>query len=70
MNRKLLWIGTVCLITFFSIVGFTDAQNTRPIVRLIYFLPKDRQPQADIDAKFDEWIKEVQHRYANQMEEH
>ncbi|MDE0426491.1 MAG: leucine-rich repeat domain-containing protein, partial [Candidatus Poribacteria bacterium] len=70
MNRKLLWIGTVCLITFFSIVGFTAAQNTRPIVRLIYFLPLDRRAQPDIDIKLDTLIKDIQQFYANQMEAH
>ena len=39
-------------------------------VRLIYFLPNDRQPQPDIDAKMDTLIKEVQQFYANQMENH
>ena len=54
----------------FFIAGFVYAQNSRPIVRLIYFLPKDRQPQPDIDTKFDKWIKDVQQLYANQMEAH
>ncbi|MDE0088345.1 MAG: hypothetical protein OXU23_21665, partial [Candidatus Poribacteria bacterium] len=70
MNRKLLWIGIICLIAFCPIADFAHAQNTRPIVRLIYFLPKDRKPQPDIDAKFDKWIKDVQQLYANQMEAH
>ena len=41
-----------------------------PMVRLIYFLPSDRQPQPDIDTKMDTLIKEVQQFYANQMENH
>ena len=45
-------------------------QDYRPIVRLIYFLPKDRQPQPDIDEKMDRLIKDVQVFYANQMEAH
>ena len=39
-----------------------------PIVRLIYFRPRDRQPQPDIDAQLDRLIKEVQQFYADQME--
>ena len=39
-------------------------------VRLIYFLPSDRQPQPDIDAKMDALIKEVQQGYAFWMEYH
>ena len=70
MNKKLLWIGILCLIAFCLIADFAHAQNTRPIVRLIYFLPKDRKPQPDIDSKFDKWIKDVQLLYANQMEAH
>ena len=39
-------------------------------VRLIYFLPNDREPQQDIDAKLDALIKDVQQYYAEQMENH
>ena len=46
------------------------AQDTRPIVRLIYFLPKDREPQPDIDAKMDRLIKNIQEFYAQHMENH
>ena len=45
-------------------------RQERPIVRLIYFLPRDRQPQPDIDAKMDRLIKDVQKVYAGLMEEH
>ena len=46
------------------------AQDTRPIVRLIYFLPKDREPQPDINARMDKLIKDVQLFYAEHMENH
>ena len=46
------------------------AQNTRPIVRIIYFIPRDRDPQFDIDTKMDALIKKVQQYYADQMEAH
>ncbi|MDE0015959.1 MAG: leucine-rich repeat domain-containing protein, partial [Candidatus Poribacteria bacterium] len=70
MNKKLFSIGLACLIALFLIPHFGHAQNTRPIVRLIYFLPKDRKPQPNIEAKFDKWIKGAQLLYANQMEAH
>ena len=47
-----------------------DPEPDRPIVRLIYFLPRDRQPQTDMDAKMDNLIKDVQQFYADQMEAH
>ena len=70
MNRKLFSIGLACLITLFLLPDFVQAQDSRPIVRIIYFLPKDRQPQPDIDEKLDTLIKDVQTFYAEQMEAH
>ncbi len=46
------------------------AQGIRPVVRLIYFLPRDREPQPNIDEKMDRIIKDAQQLYANQMEAH
>ena len=37
-------------------------------VRLIYFLPSDRQPKPEIDIEFDTWIKKVQEYFADVME--
>ena len=45
-------------------------EDTRPIVRIVYFLPNDRQPQPDIEEKLDRLIKDVQTFYAEQMEAH
>ena len=42
----------------------------QPIVRLIYFVPRDRQPQPNIDAILDARIKEVQQLFAAAMERH
>ena len=39
-------------------------------VRVIYFLPNDRQPQPDIDTKIDRLIKDGQQSYAEVMENH
>ena len=70
MNRKLFSIGLLCLIAVFMIANYALAQNTRPIVRLIYFLPKDRAPQPDIDVEMETLIKDVQQFFANEMERH
>ena len=45
-------------------------QTVGPMVRLIYFRPSDRAPQANIDADLDRLIKQTQHFYAEQMESH
>ncbi len=39
-------------------------------MRLIYFLPNDRQPRPNIDIELDTFIKEAQQYYANVMEYH
>ena len=53
-------------------VRFDDRtlRQSGPIVRLIYFRPRDRQPQPDIDAQLDRLIKDVQQFYADEMERH
>ena len=40
------------------------------MVRLIYLVPNDREPQPDFDAKFDALIKETQRFFADEMERH
>ena len=68
--------ATLCLIlTLFAFVVLiflpnSFAQDSRPIVRLIYFVPSDRQLQPDMDTKFDQLIKEVQQGYEGIMEAH
>ena len=49
-----------------------DSGVARPVykVRLIYFLPRDRQPQPDINTKMDQLVRDVQTFYAKQMEVH
>ena len=39
-------------------------------VRVIYFIPNDREPGPNMDAKLDRLIKEIQQFYADQMEAH
>ena len=63
----------VIITTLFSLLLLNFAhtqQQERLIVRLIYFLPSDRKPQPDIDAKMDRLIKEVQQFYAKEMDNH
>ncbi|RKU16230.1 hypothetical protein C6501_05770 [Candidatus Poribacteria bacterium] len=40
------------------------------VVRLIYYLPKDKEPSPNITQKIDETIREVQKHYADEMERH
>jgi hypothetical protein len=40
------------------------------VVRLIYYLPKDKEPAQNITQKIDKTIKEVQKFYADEMERH
>ena len=71
MKFQHLFLITVVLLSF-SLHGVAQAQEAqeRPIVKLIYFIPSDRAPQPDFDAKMDTLIKDVQTLFANQMEAH
>ena len=52
-------------------VRFDDVlTQPKATVRIVYFLPRDREPQPDIDAKLDKMIKAVQLAYAGIMEGH
>ena len=55
------------LILLLNFVPLSFAQDARPIVKLIYFLPRDRGPQPDIDEKMDRLIRDAQQFYADQM---
>ena len=65
-----MWFGIICIATLCLIVDFTHAQELRPIVRLIYILPEDREPDPDIDEKMDGMIKYIQQFFADEMERH
>ena len=47
-----------------------ESAPSRPVVRLIYFLPRDRRPRPDINAQMDRLIKDIQTFYADEMERH
>ena len=53
-------------------VGFenTSIVQKEPMVRLVYFFTRDRQPQLDINTKIDGLIKDTQKLYADEMERH
>ena len=70
MKTTLCFILTLLTFVMFIFVPNSFAQDLRPIVRLIYFVPSDRQPQPDIDTKFDKLIKEVQRGYEDIMDAH
>ena len=48
--------------------GFAGETPPENLVRVIYFVPNDRQPQPDIDATLDTLVKHVQQSYAEVME--
>ena len=67
MQFKRLFLVLIVLGSF-SPLSF--AQDSQPMVRLIYFLPRDRQPQSQINTKMDRMIKSVQQYYADVMDAH
>ena len=69
LHYKYLFLSLTVFLSFLE-SGFAQEFRQSPMVRLIYFLPNDRQPQTDIDTKIDALIKDVQMFYANQMEAH
>lgn len=63
MKTTLCLSLTLLTLVTLAFVPKIFAQDSRPIVRLIYFVPSDRQPQPDIDTKMDKLIKDVQQGY-------
>ena len=65
---------TLILLTFVTIafVPNSFAQDTDPeyVVRVIYFVPNDREPDPTMNEKLDTLIKDIQKFYADQMEAH
>ena len=65
---------TLTLFTFVTLTFMTNsfAQDDSPeyVVRVIYFFPKDREPDPDMDTKLATLIKDVQEFFADQMEDH
>ncbi len=65
---------TLIFITFFTLafVPNTFAQDTVPeyVLRVVYFVPKDREPDPNMDTKLDTMVKDIQKFYADEMERH
>ena len=59
---------TLILLTFATLVFAPNSFAQQ--VRLIYFLPTDRESKTDIDIKFDLLIKDVQQFYTDVMDHH
>ena len=66
-----------CVFVLFTVIALAFLPNSfaqkgmaENTVRLIYFLPSDRQPQQDINAKLDTLIKDLQQFYADEMDRH
>ena len=53
-----------------NIESHLQTLQQRETVRLIYFLPINRQAQQDIDTKLDTLIRDVQQFYAEEMQRH
>ena len=63
----------VILFAIFTLItpnSFAQDGSPELVVQVIYFHPKDREPQADIDTVLDGLIKHVQLFYADEMERH
>ncbi len=65
---------TLTLITFVTLMFVPNslAQDDSPeyVVRVIYFIPTDREPDPNMNEKLDTLLKESQDFYADQMEAH
>ena len=72
MKTKLLLLLFLFIFTTLPFLPNSFAQITASDnrVRLIYFVPRQRQPQQDIDTKLDALIKNVQVFFADEMERH
>ncbi|MCY4404640.1 MAG: leucine-rich repeat domain-containing protein [Candidatus Poribacteria bacterium] len=82
MKNRLFLTLTLLTIVLFSFIPRSFAQEEAPqeivdlnigesnVVRLIYFLPNDREAQPDIDTTFDVSIKRSQKFFADEMARH
>ena len=72
MKTTLCFIITLFTFTILAFVpnSFTQDDSPEYVVRVIYFIPNDREPQPNIDTKLDRLVKDLQQFYADQMEAH
>ncbi len=71
---KMTLCFTLTLFTFLTLAfvpnAFTQDNSPEYVVRVIYFIPNDREPDPTMDEKLDTLIKDIQKFYADQMEAH
>ena len=65
-----LFLLLICGTLLFLPNTFAQITTSDNMVRLVYFVPRWRQPQPDINTKLDTLIKNVQTFYADEMERH
>ena len=58
------------IVRIWDVEPYLPSQKPQKMVRLIYFLPRDRWAQLDIDAKLNKLVKDVQQLYAIEMARH
>ena len=67
-------IYALALFTFVPLLflpnSFAQNPSSEQMVQLIYFVPRDRQPQPGVNEKLDRVIKETQEYFADEMEQH
>ena len=72
MKPTLIYI--LVLLTFGTLLFLPNsfAQNPSPeqMVQIIYFVPRDRQPQPGVNEKLDKVMKETQEYFADEMAQH
>ena len=72
MKTTLCFTLTLLIFVTLAFVPNSFAQDASPeyVVRVIYFIPKDREPKFNINTKFDAVIRDVQQFYADVMKYH
>ena len=72
MKTTLCFTLTLLIIVTLAFVPNTFAQDTVPeyVLRVVYFVPKDRVPDPNMDTKLDTMVKDIQKFYADEMERH
>ncbi len=72
MKTTLYFTLTLFIFLFLAFIpqSFAQDDSLEYVVRIIYFIPNDREPDPKIDEKLDTLIKDIQKFYADQLEAH
>ncbi|MDE0468632.1 MAG: hypothetical protein OYL97_16395 [Candidatus Poribacteria bacterium] len=72
MKTTLYFTLTLFIFLTLTFVPNSFAQNDSPeyVVRVIYLIPNNREPDPNMDSKLDTLVKDMQKFYADQMEAH